>query len=79
LCHRADRLRRRRLLLRRRGGLGAQVLIKAQADNILPEWMRFFKGVIDSEDLPLNISRENLQDSALIERVGRTVTRWGNY
>jgi TNF receptor-associated protein 1 len=35
--------------------------------------------VIDSEDLPLNISRENLQDSALIERVGRTVTRWGNY
>lgn len=79
MCHRADRLRRRRLLLRRRGGLGAQVLIKAQADNILPEWMRFFKGVIDSEDLPLNISRENLQDSALIERVGRTVTRWGNY
>ena len=53
-----------------------QVLIKAQADNILPEWMRFFKGVIDSEDLPLNISRENLQDSALIERVGKTVTRW---
>jgi TNF receptor-associated protein 1 len=53
-----------------------KVMIKDKADNILPDWLRFMKGVVDSEDIPLNISRENLQDSSLIERVGSVVTRW---
>lgn len=43
-----------------------KVLIKNRTDNILPKWLRFVKGVVDSEDIPLNLSRELLQNSALI-------------
>jgi HSP90 family molecular chaperone len=53
-----------------------KVLIKAKAEGVLPEWMRFLKGVVDSEDIPLNISREHMQDSGLIKRVGNVVARW---
>ncbi|XP_042890511.1 heat shock protein 75 kDa, mitochondrial-like isoform X2 [Penaeus japonicus] len=49
-----------------------RVLIMNKAENILPKWLRFLKGVVDSEDIPLNLSRELLQDSALIRRL-RTV------
>lgn len=51
-----------------------KVLIKNRADNILPKWMRFIKGVVDSEDIPLNLSRELLQDSALIRRLRTVLT-----
>ena len=43
--------------------------------KLLPEWMRFVKGVIDSEDLPLNISRESMQDSALVRKIGDVVAK----
>lgn len=43
-----------------------KILIKSKAENILPKWLRFIKGVVDSEDIPLNLSRELLQNSALI-------------
>ena len=43
-----------------------KVLIKGKTDNILPKWLRFVKGVVDSEDIPLNLSRELLQNSNLI-------------
>jgi HSP90 family molecular chaperone len=37
--------------------------------------MRFVRGVIDSEDLPLNISRESMQDSALVRKLGDVVAK----
>ncbi|KAK7794536.1 hypothetical protein R5R35_009660 [Gryllus longicercus] len=46
-----------------------KVLIKSKADNVLPKWLRFVKGVVDSEDIPLNLSRELLQNSALIRKL----------
>jgi len=51
-----------------------KVLIKQKADNIIPKWLRFVKGVVDSEDIPLNLSRELLQDSALIRKLRTVVT-----
>jgi HSP90 family molecular chaperone len=52
-----------------------KVLIKPKCKEILPDWLRFIKGVVDSEDLPLNVSRENMQDSALITRMNNILTK----
>jgi molecular chaperone HtpG len=52
-----------------------RVLIEQHSENILPEWLRFVKGVVDSEDLPLNISRQALQDSALMAKLRQVVTK----
>ena len=52
-----------------------KILIDPHPKDLLPEWLRFLKGVVDSEDLPLNISRELPQDRALIGRLGRVITR----
>lgn len=52
-----------------------KVLIDARPKDLLPEWLRFLKGVIDSEDLPLNISRETMQDKALLEKIGKVITK----
>ncbi|XP_069005213.1 heat shock protein 75 kDa, mitochondrial [Embiotoca jacksoni] len=46
-----------------------KVLIQTKADDILPKWLRFLRGVVDSEDIPLNLSRELLQESALIRKL----------
>jgi molecular chaperone HtpG len=51
-----------------------KVLIERHADRILPEWLRFVRGVIDSADLPLSVSREAMQDSALAKKVNKIVT-----
>jgi len=51
------------------------VLIQHKAKGLLPEWMRFVKGVVDSEDVPLNLSREHLQDTALIRRLNAVLTK----
>lgn len=52
-----------------------KVLIDARPKDLLPEWLRFLKGVVDSEDLPLNISRETMQDRSLIEKLKKVITR----
>ena len=52
-----------------------KVLIDAKPKDLLPEWLRFLKGVVDSEDLPLNISRETMQDRSLLEKLGRVISR----
>lgn len=50
-----------------------RVLIDPHPKKFLPEWMRFIRGVVDSEDLPLNISRESMQDTALFRKLGQVV------
>ena len=52
-----------------------RVLIDQHSENILPEWLRFLKGVVDSEDLPLNISRQSLQDNALVAKIRKVITK----
>lgn len=52
-----------------------RILIDQHSKNILPEWLRFLKGVVDSEDLPLNISRQALQDNALVAKLRKVVTK----
>ena len=52
-----------------------RVLIDPKPRGLLPEWLRFVKGVIDSDDLPLNISRESMQDSALVQKLGDVLTK----
>jgi molecular chaperone HtpG len=52
-----------------------KILIDARPKDLLPEWLRFLRGVVDSEDLPLNISRETTQDRALIAKLSRVLTR----
>jgi len=52
-----------------------KVLIKEKCKELLPHYMRFIKGVVDCEDLPLNISRENYQDSNLIKKLSNVLTR----
>lgn len=52
-----------------------KVLIEHKSPDILPDWLRFVKGVVDSEDLPLSISREKPQDSALIGKLRKALTR----
>ena len=52
-----------------------KILIKKSAKELLPSYLNFLKGVVDCEDLPLNISRENYQDSNLIVKVRRLLTK----
>ncbi|MCJ7681498.1 MAG: molecular chaperone HtpG, partial [Candidatus Aminicenantes bacterium] len=46
-----------------------KVLIQKRSRDILPEYLRFLKGVIDSEEIPLNISRETIQNNIKIEKI----------
>jgi len=52
-----------------------KVLIDSAPKGLLPDWMRFVKGVIDSADIPLNISRETMQDSALVKKLGSVISK----
>lgn len=51
-----------------------KILIDTKPEGLLPDWLRFLKGVVDSADLPLNISRETMQDSALAKKIGQVIT-----
>jgi len=51
------------------------ILIDDKPEGLLPEWLRFLRGVIDSADIPLNISRESMQDSTLVRKLNRVVTK----
>lgn len=52
-----------------------KVLIDSKPENLLPEWLRFLVGVVDSDDLPLNISREMLQDNSLLRKISGIITK----
>ena len=52
-----------------------KVLIDAEPKGLFPEWLRFLKGVVDSSDLPLNVSRETMQDSELLRKLNQVLTK----
>lgn len=52
-----------------------RVLIQHQNKDLIPQYLMFVRGVVDTEDLPLNISRETLQDNLLIRKINTTLTK----
>jgi molecular chaperone HtpG len=50
-----------------------RVMVDNHAQEVLPDYLRFVRGVLDSDDLPLNISRETLQENAYLHKISSTV------
>jgi molecular chaperone HtpG len=51
-----------------------KILIQEQSKDLLPEYLRFVEGVVDSEDLPLNISRETVQSNRVMRQMQKVLT-----
>lgn len=52
-----------------------RVLIQNANQELIPEFLAFLKGVVDTEDLPLNISRETLQENIVLRKINQVITR----
>lgn len=64
--------------LRREPGLklyARKVLIQDRTTDLLPDYLRFVHGVVDSEDLPLSVSRETIQSNALVGKLRQVLSR----
>lgn len=63
-----DRKRRVKLYVKR-------VFITEEGINLIPHYLRFMRGIIDSEDLPLNISRETLQQNPVLDKIRESIAK----
>ncbi len=52
-----------------------RILVQADCRDLLPDYLRFLYGLVNSEDLPLNVSRETLQDNSVIRKIRGVLTK----
>jgi len=52
-----------------------RVLVQSDCRELVPEYLRFLRGLVDSEDLPLNVSRETLQDNSVIRKIRTSLVK----
>ena len=52
-----------------------RVFITDDCEGLVPPYLRFLRGIVDSEDLPLNINRETLQSNPVLAKIGNAVTK----
>ncbi len=52
-----------------------RIFVTDDCEGLAPRWLRFVRGIVDSEDLPLNVSRETLQDNPILARIRAALTK----